>query len=63
MWFGVTARTGYQKDMSSKEFGLHAPITITIINSIVNRIVRGEGSHDQSMSRRILTSLMNKIIT
>lgn len=53
----------YQKDMSSKEFGLHAPITITIINSIVNRIVRGKGLHDQSMSKRILALVMNKIIT
>jgi hypothetical protein len=37
------AKNGYQKDMSSKEIGLHAHNLYCIINSIVNIIFWGVG--------------------
>ena len=38
--FGVASKLGYQKDMCSKEIGLRAQNTITILNYIV--IIAGE---------------------
>jgi hypothetical protein len=59
MWLGVPPRNGYQKDMPSKEIGLHAQNIITILGSIINII--GWKVYDHLMSTEMLNLINNKM--
>ena len=63
MWFDVVARTKTIKEiMCQTKIGLCAQNMITIIGSNIANIIGGGWVYDDSMSMRIFTLIMNKII-